>query len=363
MLRKVMLPLCLLLFASPAFAIPPPDVVASLWQSILQMLGVVSVFLAGAWIAARQFLMQHAPILKRKMVFIPVLVVLLILSGFAISPLFAASSSSAMNPIKGELLPIETVIKREQDKWVRDWKLKTVHEMEQEAKLTRTAIHLPLVNYQDIQSFTPQALQELLASRGNELYILDIREAMEQSKFSIRYDAVFRYGDLVHDILPKNLPKDRMIVVLCHSGLRGYMGAQFLKHAGFAQVSFLQGGLAAWSKQGLPVTGKVDFKVKAPLQPSKQQALAMDAYKVQVDPAGSAAMKIPNLVQLPYETASTADLQPVLTASKTKPVLIVCKEYGGCFQGLNLIWLIEQQGGKVAGLYDETGQHLRGLIN
>lgn len=361
--RKVLLSLCLLLFTSPAFAIPPPDVVASLWQAILQMIGVVSVFLAGAWIAARQFLMQHAPILKRKVVFIPVLVVLLILSWFAISPLFAASSSNTTTPIKGELLPIETVIKRETDQWVRDWKLKTVHEMEQEAKLTRTTSHLSTVQYQDIESFTPQALQALLANRGNDLYILDIREAMEQSKFSIRHDAVFRYGDLVHDILPKNLPKDRMIVVLCHSGLRGYMGAQFLKHAGFEQVSFLQGGLAAWSKQGLPVIGNVDFKVKAPLQPSKQQALAMDAYKVQVDPAGSAAMKIPNLIQLPYETASTADLQPVLTVSKTKPVLIVCKEYGGCFQGLNLIWLIEHQGGKIAGLYDETGQHLRGLIN
>lgn len=361
--RKVLLFLGLLVCTSPAFAIPPPDVVASLWQAILQMIGVVSVFLAGAWVAARQFLIQHAPILKRKSVFIPVLLVLLVLSGFALSPLFAATGTSTMTPIKGELLPIETVIKREKDAWVRQWKLKTVHEMEQEANLARSASQLAAVQYQDIQSFTPQALQDLLTSRGSELYILDIREAMEQSKFSIRHDAVFRYGDLVHDILPKNLPKDRMIVVLCHSGLRGYMGAQFLKHAGFEQVSFLQGGLAAWSKQGLPVVGTVDFKVKAPLQPSKQQALAMDAYKVQVDPAGSSAMKLPKLIQLPYETASTAELQPILTLSKTKPVLIVCKEYGGCFQGLNLIWLIEQQGGKVAGLYDETGQHLRGLIN
>lgn len=359
--RKALFALALLLSASPAFAIPPPDVVASLWQAILQMIGVVSVFLAGAWVAARQFLNQYAPVLKRKIVFIPVLVVLLILSILAFSPLYAATNT--VEPLKGELLPIEKVIKREKDAWVREWKLKTVHEMEKEAQLTRAASYLPEVSYQDIQSFTPKALQELLNTHGNDLYILDIREAMEQTKFSIRHDAVFRYGDLVHDILPKDLPKNRMIVVLCHSGLRGYMGAQFLKHAGFEQVSFLQGGLAEWNRQGLPVIGKADFKVKAPFQPSKQEALNMDAYKVQVDPAGTSPMKIPNVVQLPYETASTADLQPVLAASKTKPVLIVCKEYGGCFQGLNLIWLIEQQGGKVAGLYDETGQHLRGLIN
>lgn len=359
--RKALLLVVLLLSTSPAFAIPPPDVVASLWQAILQMIGIASVFLAGAWVAARQFLTQHAPILKRKVVFIPVLAVLLILSMFALSPLFAATMTAV--PVRGELLPIEKVIKREKDAWVRDWKLKTVHEMEREAKLTRAASHLPLVQYQDIESFSPQALQALLKTRGNDLYILDIREAMEQTKFSIRHDGVYRYGDLVHDLLPKDLPKNRMIVVLCHSGLRGYMGAQFLKHAGFEQVSFLQGGLAEWNKQGLPVNGKADFKVKAPIQPSKQEAVALDAYKVQVDPAGTPAMSIPSVVQLPYETASTAELQSVLNAAKTKPVLIVCKEYGGCFQGLNLIWLIEQQGGKVAGLYDETGQHLRGLIN
>lgn len=358
--RKVLLLLPLLLFASPAFAIPPPDVVASLWQSILQVIGIASVFLAGAWMAARQFLTQHAPILKRKIVFIPILLGLLVLSWLAFSPLFAAT---APEPIKGELISIEQVIQREKDTWVRDWKLKTVHEMEKEASLTRAAKQLPAVNYQDIQSFSPKALQALLKTRGNDLYLLDIRESMELSKFSIRHDAVFRYGDLVHDLLPQGLPKNRMIVVLCHSGLRGYMGAQFLKHAGFEQVAFLQGGLAAWNKQGLPVNGQADFKVKAPKQPSKQEALSMAAYKVQVDPAGTTAMKIPNLVQLPYETASTTDLQPVLSAAKTQPVLIVCKEYGGCFQGLNLIWLIEQQGGKVAGLYDETGQHLRGLIN
>jgi rhodanese-related sulfurtransferase len=365
MLRKYLVCLALLLAASPAFAIPPPDVVASLWQSILQMIGVLSVFLAGAWVAARQFLIQHAPILRRKIVFIPVLLVLLALSVIALSSYVAAANTpnSKTGAIHGELLPIEQVIKRESDDWVRTWKLQTVHQMEQEAKLTRVASALPVLQYQDIESFTPKALNELLNQRANEVYLLDIREDLERSKFSIRHDAVFRYGDLVHDILPPNLPKDRLIVVLCHSGLRGYIGAQFLKQAGFERVAFLQGGLAEWSKQGLPVNGKADYKVAKPVQPSQKEAIAMDAYKVQVDPAGTTKMAIPNVVQLPYETASTADLQPVLQASKTKPVLITCKEYGGCFQGLNLIWLIEQQGGKVAGLYDETGKHLRGFFN
>jgi len=352
--------LLLLMALAPAHAIPPPDVVASLWQSVLQMLGVASVFLAGAWVAARQFFSQYAPILKRKVVFIPVLVGLLVLIWFA----FAPSLSQAAPPaaIKGELLPIEQVIQRERDAWVRDWKLQTVREMKAEANLARQSKQLPAVQFHDVESFTPAALVALLKSRASELYLLDIREELERSKFSIQHQAMFRYGDLVQGLVPAQLPKDRLIVVLCHSGLRGYLGAHFLQQVGFPKVAFLQGGLAQWHKEGLPVVGEVDYKTKAPVQLSKREAGKLDAYKVQVDPAGTPALALGKVVQVPFETASTADLQPILQTSRTRPVLPVCKTYSGCFHGLNLIFLLEKQGGKVAGIYDETGQHLRGLV-
>ena len=47
--------LSLFLISLPAHAIPPPDVVISLWQSVLQFMGVASVFIGGAILSVRQF--------------------------------------------------------------------------------------------------------------------------------------------------------------------------------------------------------------------------------------------------------------------------------------------------------------------
>jgi rhodanese-related sulfurtransferase len=48
------------------------------------------------------------------------------------------------------------------------------------------------------------------------------------------------------------LPKDRDIVVICHSGVRSKQGAIILSTAGFPRVSCLTGGLQAWVSAGDP---------------------------------------------------------------------------------------------------------------
>ena len=45
----------LTLSTSMAHAIPPPDALISIWQSALQVLGVASVFMAGAYFSVKQF--------------------------------------------------------------------------------------------------------------------------------------------------------------------------------------------------------------------------------------------------------------------------------------------------------------------
>jgi phage shock protein E len=60
------------------------------------------------------------------------------------------------------------------------------------------------------------------------------------------------------DELPDRLsdiPKDREIIVICRSGHRAQSGAAVLIQAGFTQVSYLSGGLQAWSAAGYPGVG------------------------------------------------------------------------------------------------------------
>ena len=49
------------------------------------------------------------------------------------------------------------------------------------------------------------------------------------------------------------LPKDVPIVTVCGSGYRSSIAASLLQRAGFADVSTMHGGMAAWMKQSLPV--------------------------------------------------------------------------------------------------------------
>lgn len=50
------------------------------------------------------------------------------------------------------------------------------------------------------------------------------------------------------------LPRDRPLLVHCAGGYRSSIAASLLQQAGFAQVSELAGGIAAWEAAGLPLT-------------------------------------------------------------------------------------------------------------
>ncbi len=50
------------------------------------------------------------------------------------------------------------------------------------------------------------------------------------------------------------LDPQRPMIVVCHSGARAALAAATLQDMGFADVSILEGGLAAWLAAGLPVT-------------------------------------------------------------------------------------------------------------
>ena len=357
-----LLGLCTLLLSLPAHAIPPPDAVISIWQSLLQFLGVASVFIGGAILSMRQFFGMYIVGWKRVAFYISLAIVLVWLLWFFFGGQIAKAQST--DAIQGELIPINELIKREGDDWIREWKLKTAEEMKVELNLARQSRGLPKQTFAVVQSFSPQNLNQLVKTQNNKIYLLDIREEFERSRFGIPVNGSARYGDIAGNVIPANLPKDTVIVVLCHSGLRGFFGASLLKSAGYSEVSFLQGGLAAWKKQKLPIRGEPNYTAKQRWLPSEREAVKLKALKIQVDSEGSESVTgIPELINLPYETATTKDVEQVMKMAKGQPILLVCNTYGGCFHSTNMAWLVEHKGGKIAGIYDETGEHVEGFFD
>jgi rhodanese-related sulfurtransferase len=54
--------------------------------------------------------------------------------------------------------------------------------------------------------------------------------------------------------------KDKPVIVCCETGIRSGKAVSALKKLGFDRVFSLEGGVAAWSKAGLPLTKKGERK-------------------------------------------------------------------------------------------------------
>ena len=100
-------------------------------------------------------------------------------------------------------------------------------------------------------AITPRELRDLLDS-GKKLALIDVREPAE--------------WDIVHidgaQLIPQSLinsgeglaqlPRDRMAVLYCKTGVRSAEALAAVKKAGFSDAVHLQGGIVAWAKQMQP---------------------------------------------------------------------------------------------------------------
>jgi rhodanese-related sulfurtransferase len=78
---------------------------------------------------------------------------------------------------------------------------------------------------------------------GEPLYVLDVREPEEVSGWAFPGAINIPLGQLGDRV--GELPDDREIVVICHSGIRSAAAANALEQAGWPAAN-LAGGVVAW---------------------------------------------------------------------------------------------------------------------
>ncbi len=83
----------------------------------------------------------------------------------------------------------------------------------------------------------------IAARQKNKMNYDDVRESNELAESGALRNAVNIPQGELRDRLGE-LPRDRRILVYCHKGQRGYLGACALKVSGFEDVVNLRGGLA-----------------------------------------------------------------------------------------------------------------------
>jgi rhodanese-related sulfurtransferase len=91
-----------------------------------------------------------------------------------------------------------------------------------------------------------------LINRGKAT-VLDVRDATEYANGHLPESKNIPLAELGSRIGELAKSKTRTVIVVCQKGVRSASAAKELAKAGFEDVVCLDGGLAAWQTQGLPL--------------------------------------------------------------------------------------------------------------
>ena len=98
---------------------------------------------------------------------------------------------------------------------------------------------------------TVEELAAHLAGAPDAPLVLDVRQRDEFARGHVPGALHLMAGDLPDRLA--ELPRDRPIVTICQVGYRSAVAAGLLERAGFADVTWIEGGLPAWRRAGYPI--------------------------------------------------------------------------------------------------------------
>jgi rhodanese-related sulfurtransferase len=82
-------------------------------------------------------------------------------------------------------------------------------------------------------------------SAGDDLVVLDVREPDELTLAALPGTLDIPMGQIADRL--DEIPRERDVVVLCHSGQRSARVTKFLAANGFERVANVRGGIDAWA--------------------------------------------------------------------------------------------------------------------
>ncbi|MBW0017645.1 MAG: adenylyltransferase/sulfurtransferase MoeZ [Mycobacterium sp.] len=100
-------------------------------------------------------------------------------------------------------------------------------------------------------SISPRELRALMDS-GTRLALIDVREPAEWAVVHIEGAQLIPQSLISSGEGLAQLPRDRMAVLYCKTGVRSAQAQAVVRKAGFADAVHLQGGIVAWAKQVQP---------------------------------------------------------------------------------------------------------------
>jgi rhodanese-related sulfurtransferase len=101
-----------------------------------------------------------------------------------------------------------------------------------------------------VQGIDVSQLRQRLATEPAP-FLLDVREPWEYQEGHVPGAQLIPLGELEQRV--NEVPRDRPILAICHSGQRSLAAAGYLQQLGYPTVSNVDGGTAAWIERGYPL--------------------------------------------------------------------------------------------------------------
>ena len=99
------------------------------------------------------------------------------------------------------------------------------------------------------------AVEELSAAlAGGKLRVLDVREVSEWQEGHVASALHMSFKQLPERFGELHLQQEDRLAVVCATGMRSSTACSFLLTKGFRNLLNVQGGMAAWTKAGFPIT-------------------------------------------------------------------------------------------------------------
>jgi len=119
-------------------------------------------------------------------------------------------------------------------------------EITAETDIKTDAADAPLQLAKDVDVQTVAAILD-----HPDLFLLDVREQSEYDAGHIAGNTLIPTGSIADRLA--EIPKDKEVVIYCHSGARSSRIFNFLTEEGYTNIHNMQGGIVAWQNAGLEV--------------------------------------------------------------------------------------------------------------
>lgn len=320
-------------------AIPPPDVLSNIGSSFVQIFSLVAIVISLAFSFIFQYFKRVSTFLKRK----PIVVLLIGISTLAIA-LSAAYTVTEVRHIYAERAYEKEIIENLREEIAS-------HDAreggDERSAFFRENGHLPLL----IGNEEFSALESA--------FVLDAREDEEYEIGRYPGSTHIRFADILAGRWIE-LPRDRVVYVICWSGIRGSEVAAYLREKGILARA-LEGGATSWGESGGIFEGEIAFsKVYSAPQYGKlfsteevkflaqQGAILIDVRQERLKEASP----IPESVSISAVYTASNELDTLLTqVPVAAQVITICGDFVSCFDAKIVGIKIEKQGGVFLGRY------------